>query len=374
MNIAIVSDAVYPYHKGGKERRFYEISTRLAKKGHDVHIYCMKWWKTPEKERVENGVTLHAISPYFPMYSGKRRSIRQGVFFGFFCLNLFKYNWDVIEVDHMPYFPLFPAKLVCLFKRKKLNATWNEVWGLDYWVRYMGWPGYVSAFIERASIFLPDIFVSISQHTTNRLKQLYRVPDNQIKTISTGLDTTAIEKVEASKTKYDVIYAGRLWKHKNVSLLIDAMAEVVKTRKNCTCVIVGNGHEKIHLINRAKKLGLEKNITFENFTPHHDEVFGLMKSAKVFVLPSIREGFGMAVLEANACGIPAIVVNHHENAAIDLIEKANGIIVNPNATEMAAAIIELLDNRRDILTVKQVAAKYNWEEIVDNLEKHYLSL
>jgi glycosyltransferase involved in cell wall biosynthesis len=99
-----------------------------------------------------------------------------------------------------------------------------------------------------------------------------------------------------------------------------------------------------------------------------------MKSAKVFVLPSIREGFGMAVLEANACGIPAIVVNHHENAAIDLIEKANGIIVNPNATEMAAAIIELLDNRRDILTVKQVAAKYNWEEIVDNLEKHYLSL
>jgi glycosyltransferase involved in cell wall biosynthesis len=333
----------------------------------------MKWWKTPEKTRVENGVTLHAISPLFPMYSGKRRSISQGILFSLFCFNLIKESWDVIEVDHMPYFPLFTTKLVCLVKRKKMFATWNEVWGLDYWVRYMGFPGYISAFIERVSIFLPDVFISISQHTTNRLKLLYKVPDTQIKTISTGLDTSSIELVEPSKQKYDVIYAGRLWKHKNLPLLIDAMAEVVKKNKDRTCVIVGNGHEKIHLINKVISLGLEKNIFFENFMPHHDEVFGLMKSAKVFVLPSIREGFGMAVLEANACGIPAIVVKHFENAAVDLIEKDNGILINPNPKEMADAIEELITNRRDILNVKRVATKYNWEDIVDNLEKHYLT-
>ena len=141
MRVAIVSDAVYPYHKGGKERRFFEISTRLAKKGHDVHIYCMKWWKSPEKVRFENGVYLHGIAPYFPLYSGKRRSIRQGVIFGLFCLKLIFEKWDVIEVDHMPYFPLFFTKIVCMLKGKKMYATWNGVWGRDYWIKYMGKPG-----------------------------------------------------------------------------------------------------------------------------------------------------------------------------------------------------------------------------------------
>lgn len=63
MKIALVSDAVYPYHKGGKERRIHELSIRMAEKGHDVHLYCMKWWKTKEETVVHQNVTYHAKSP-----------------------------------------------------------------------------------------------------------------------------------------------------------------------------------------------------------------------------------------------------------------------------------------------------------------------
>src|SRR5688572_4712282 len=99
LNIAIVSDAIYPYNKGGKEKRIFEISTRLAKAGHEVHIYCMKWWGADRRlsppasaarqgrnaqpindnHRMENGVHLHAISPLYPLYSGQRRSIKQAL-------------------------------------------------------------------------------------------------------------------------------------------------------------------------------------------------------------------------------------------------------------------------------------------------------
>jgi len=45
-----------------------------------------------------------------------------------------------------------------------------------------------------------------------------------------------------------------------------------------------------------------------------------MKSSKVFVLPSTREGFGIVVIEANTRGIPVIAINHKDNATRDLIE------------------------------------------------------
>ena len=52
----------------------------------------------------------------------------------------------------------------------------------------------------------------------------------------------------------------------------------------------------------------------------HEDVYSLMKSSKVFVLPSTREGFGISVIEANACGIPVITVRHENNASKDLIQ------------------------------------------------------
>ena len=125
MKIAFVSDAIYPYNKGGKEKRIYEISTRLAKRGHNVHVYCMKWWKEKETHRIENGVHLHAISRYYPLYSGKRRSIKEAVMFAFACFKLIREDFDVIDVDHMPYFVLFSTKVVCIIKITKLISSWN---------------------------------------------------------------------------------------------------------------------------------------------------------------------------------------------------------------------------------------------------------
>ena len=105
----------------------YDISTRLAARGHDVHIFCMKWWSGREQTRVEDGVHLHALSPLYPLYSGERRSIKQGVLFGLHCLKLLKEECDVIDVDHMPFFPVFFTKVVCVLRGKKLFPTWHEL-------------------------------------------------------------------------------------------------------------------------------------------------------------------------------------------------------------------------------------------------------
>jgi len=123
-------------------------------------------------------------------------------------------------------------------------------------------------------------------------------------------------------------------------------------------------------------LNLEKNIKFSGFLENHNDVYAMMKSSKVFVLPSTREGFGMAVIEANACGIPVITVRHRDNAAKDLIEEErNGFVCQLNEEEILKRIIKVLENNSAGEMSKiciNSAKKYNWDRIVDKIEGVYL--
>ena len=77
--VALVTDAIYPYFRGGKEVRYHEVAQRLARLA-DVYVFTMKWWDGPST-RHEGPVTFRATSRLYPMYSGERRSYREALFF-----------------------------------------------------------------------------------------------------------------------------------------------------------------------------------------------------------------------------------------------------------------------------------------------------
>lgn len=143
--IAFVIDAVHPFNTGGRERRLSQVTRRLARNGYDVHIYTMKWWSGPNTIAMD-GVSLHAICglnrPGFRLHPlcrrGAGRSTTQALLFGLATLRLPAEPFDTLDVDQMPYFPLFAARLVCSLRRKPLNATWHEVWGREYWASHVG--------------------------------------------------------------------------------------------------------------------------------------------------------------------------------------------------------------------------------------------
>ncbi|HKZ34465.1 MAG TPA: glycosyltransferase family 4 protein [Patescibacteria group bacterium] len=372
--IALVYDCIYPYTKGGGEKRYYEIAKRLAIKGHEVHLYGMKFWEGQDVLQKE-GLYLHGICPPKPLYTKDgRRSIRQAVFFGIHCLKLIKENFDIIDCCSFPYFSLFTCKFVCLLKGKKLHSTWHEVWGKKYWRSYLGVLGYIASSIEKFSVFLPDKIISVSEHTTKKLKNDLSSKKDII-TVLDGVDVDYIQKIKPSPVKSDVIFAGRLLSHKNVDVLIKSIAILKKSHRNVKCFIIGDGPERTRLEKMVATLHLTRNVVFLGFLENHDEVYSLIKSSKVSVLPSSREGFGMVLVEANACGIPVITVKNKDNAAKDLIEEIkNGYVCRLGEKEIAEKIIKIVKNNTNEEMRQRCldsAMKYDWNEIVNKIEKVY---
>ena len=373
--IAFVYDAIFPYTKGGGEKRYFEIGKGLTKKGHEIHFYGMKFWEG-EKVIKKDGMYYHGICSENLLYNQDgKRSMKQAIFFGFNCIKLIKEEFDIIDCCSFPYFSLFTCKIVSMLKNKTVFATWLEVWGRDYWIKYIGLKGYFGYFIEKVAVLMPDKIISISEHTTKLLKDRLK-SEKPIYTIINGVYQNQINKIPPAKEEYDIIFAGRLISHKNIDLLIKSIELVKRKKPDIKVLIIGDGPERGNLENLVLKLNLKSIIRFIGFIEDNNLVYAYIKSSKVFVLPSIREGFGIVAIEANACGTPVITVNHPENAAKDLIKEGlNGFICSLDKEEIAKKIIEILDEGQDKIMEKacfEFSAGYDWERITDNIEKIYL--
>ena len=366
--IGFVSDGVYPFNKGGKERRLWEITRRLQESGVDVHIYTMKWWAGARTLDLE-GIRLHAICKQRALYQGERRSITQAVIFGLATLKLIVARFDVLDVDHMPYFPVFTARIVCALRRKRMIATWHEVWGKEYWRSYIGCLAPISAAIEWLAARAAHEIISGSPQTSARLIEQLKVKV-PVRTIELGVDLATIQAENSSMLKSDILYAGRLLAHKNVDMLLRAVALLKEVRPSLRCRIVGEGPERSRLESLALDLDLERNVSFHDFFPG-STIYGLMKSATVFTLPSVREGFGVVVLEANSCGLPVVSVNHPDNAARHLIiQDQNGYLAEADAASLAKALDTAL-MRAPLLDPRASAERgghlRDWGEVADEV-------
>jgi glycosyltransferase involved in cell wall biosynthesis len=374
MKVAIVSDAIYPYNKGGKEKRIYEISTRLAKKGHQITVYTMKWWDGPDTI-IDECVQIKAISPYFPLYSGKRRSIKEALLFSIYCFKLIREDFDFVEVDHMPYFLLFSTKIVSFIKRKKLLVIWNEVWGVSYWIKYLGPLGLLAALIERITSMLPNKFTAVSKHTARELTTKLKVSQKKITIVPNGISIAEIESVTPATIYSDVIFIGRLLSHKNINILVQSIAQLKTRFPLIKCIIVGKGPEKSNLIEMVQKNDLKENIEFMEDIEDHNELYALMKSSIIFAFPSTREGFGIAVLEANACGLPVITTDAPQNAAKDLIhEGLHGMIIPLSVKTLGDAIEKYLINNINTSNFMPALQQYDWDIIAQKVEDIYATI
>jgi glycosyltransferase involved in cell wall biosynthesis len=357
--VALVTDAVYPYFRGGKEFRYHELSTRLGRRA-DVHIFTMKWWDGPTALR-EGNVTFHATSRLYAMYAGSRRSFREAIFFAFGCLRLLFFRFDVLEADQFPNFHIFTLRLVAWVKRKPLTVTWHEVWGRDYWRLYLGSRmARFAWFIEWLSMRTPDHLIAASDQTAERLRDILG-PKASISVVPNGIDLDGIRNSYPDDSKVDVVTVGRLLPHKSVSVLLDSVALLHASGLPVTCRVIGDGPEREHLHAQAQRLGIASFVDFRHDVWEQKEVYALMKAAQVAVFPTTREGFGIAVLEAIACGLPVVTTSAPDNLAQYLVKQSSsGVVCGPAADAIADALRPLLARREGDLPAGPSASQEPW--------------
>ena len=364
--IALVTDAIGPYHRGGKEQRYLELAHRLAARA-DVHVYTMNWWRGGGV-RHDRGVTYHAISPLLPLYSGPRRSIRQAVVFAVCCLRLLFARFDVIEADHMPYMQLVPLRLVATLRRRRLVVTWHEYWGRDYWRDYLGPAGAIGWLLESLAIRLPDAIIAASPQTADRLRELTRtrVP---VVVAPNGIDLAAITEIASEPEGVDVVTVGRLLPHKRVDLLLRALALLRERGRPLRTLIIGSGPQMDALRLLVSELGIGDLVAFRPDVASQEVLYAVIKAAKVAVFPSEREGFGIAVLEALACGVPVIATSAPDNLARHLVTRSGrvGLVCEPTATALADAIAEVLERPSGDEGALDWLREYDWDAISDSV-------
>jgi len=368
MDIAFVSNVVYPFVTGGAQKRIHEIGTRLADRGHSVTVYGRHFWDGPE-ETVHEGMTLRAVSPAREIYNGDRRSITEALAF---AVDLLVPLWrnieshDVVVASVFPYFPVLACLPSTKLRGTPLVTTWHEVWG-DYWNEYLGTLGPLGRAVEYVTANAPQHPVAVSEVTANRLAELGPSRD-RIRSIPNGIDYEQIRGVDPVPDGFDVLFAGRLIEEKRVDDLLTAFDQVAPPET--TLGIIGEGPEKDALERHASTLDSNSQITFLGFLEEYEDVLAHMQAADVFASPSTREGFGITYAEAMAADCTVIGAEHSESAADEVIQDG-GFLVQPDTAELATVLEDAIAGHSPTGQPRMVAQEFDWEEVASLAEETY---
>lgn len=372
MKIAFVYDAIYPFVKGGVEKRIWELAVRFTRNGHEVHIYGMKYWDG-KPVIIRDGVVIHGVCPAQCLYINGRRTFRQALTFSTHLIGpLISERFDIIDCQQFPYLPCFPAKFASIAKKTPLIVTWHEVWG-DYWYTYLGRAGFFGKIIEQLVLRVTGNVLAVSPTTSEQLKS--RGFRGSVTILPNGVDLQRINAICPSQEKSDLIFVGRLIREKQVEILVRAFGLLLSEQPDRTLLVIGDGPEKEAIRKLIHDLLLEDRVHCIGFQENHDEIIARMKSSSVCVLPSTREGFGITALEAMACGLPVVTVDHPANAIRDLITEKTGFLCALCAEDLARAIREALRRHADMRQDCAAAATgYDWDRIAAEIDAYYCSV
>lgn len=369
MRIAILTELFPPYLQGGSERRCYEIARRLAKR-HDVHVYTMHIAGSQREELME-GIHVHRLGKTHPLKT--RAYLPLAPFFYETIKRVSSERFDII--DSTAYISALAGFIAAKRTHTPCTLTVHDIYG-PKWGFFLGSPvlGVVGRLIELIMLKLPfDGFVT---GTSGSRRLIERYGPKEVSVIPYGVDSIFYKRYGV-KRKKKILFVGRLVPLKRVPDLLDAFAVVSKKHPEVMLELVGDGPLKEELESLANELGIRDKVIFTGSLRSHEGVAKKMQESMVLVNPSVREGFGLVLVEAMCSGTPP--VGYKLDAYADFADSSNSILVaKGDVSGLADAVSELLENRRYWASLSKKGIKtaegMSWDDTIKKLERFYSGL
>jgi glycosyltransferase involved in cell wall biosynthesis len=278
------------------------------------------------------------------LYVRGRRRIGPPVVFGLGVLgHLLRHgrDYDVVHTASFPYFSLLAAGLVRRPGGFRLVVDWHELWTSDYWREYLGpLAGRIGWAVQRLCLGIPQRAFCFSRLHARRLREVgvrgeVIVLEGQFE----GPVASAPQPAEPL-----VVFAGRHIPEKRTAALVPALARARKTIPELRGEIFGDGPERSKVLDSIADHRLEGVVEAPGFVDG-SVVERALERALCLALPSLREGYGLVVLEGMSRGTPAVVVRADANAASEfIVEGENGFVAaSASSDDLAGAIVRVYE-------------------------------
>ena len=285
--------------------------------------------------------SIHRVKPFSLFGRMKESGYFRYYTFASLLINLIRHsrNCDVIHA-HTYQGPASAAVIVGKILNKPVIITGhNRISRLRDEIADGVMPSYLLKALKHCTRY-----VAISREIARECEAIAGMDANKICLVYNGIDTTIFSPTKTKAHLRDqldlpadhviVTCHGRLEKHKNQEMLINAFARTAS--KNALLLILGEGGERERLERLVADLGLTDKIWFLGFRKN-TELY--LQASDIYCLPSRLEGFSLALLEAMASGLLCIATDIEGNN--DAIQNGeNGFLFNPDDTEELANLLD----------------------------------
>lgn len=362
LKIAMLGHKRIPSREGGVEIVVEELSTRMAKLGHEVTCYNRSGHHIGGKEfdseiiSEYNGVRIKKVFTV----DKKGLAAMTSSFFGAVKATFGKYNVVHFHAEGSCAMIWIPK----LF-RKKCIVT---IHGLD-WQRSK-WGGFATKYIkfgEKCAVKYADEIIVLSQSVKQYFLDNYK---RETKFIPNGIEKMPVITAEKINKKWAlekdsyILYLGRVVPEKGIDYLIDAFKNL-KTNKKL--VIAGGGSDtETYVQQLTSRTKDDERIVFTGFV-QGDIMYELYSNAYIYVLPSDLEGMPLSLLEAMSYGNCCVTSDISECA--EVVEDKAVLFKQGDINDLKDKLQMLCDYEDVVAKYKTEAAdficrKYNWNDVV----------
>jgi len=391
-NILIVTSS-FPCWPGDSSGPFiYNLSESLLD-FFNVTVLAPHFTGAKKKENW-SGVSIYRFRYFWPSYfekvchkSGILPNIKKNKFLFLIVPFLFLFQfiavWRLVKrekIDLINAHWILPAGFSCFFVSKLLKKPLVlTTHGPDIYALLM--KGFFSP-ISKKIVKGADCLTATSLITAKIMADSAEIDHEKISVISMGVDSDLFEpsqklkeegriklskKIHLKPSRPVILFIARLAKHKGADYLIEAMPEIIRKFPKTNLIIVGQGPEKESLKKLAIQLKVNDNIYFLGKVPNKELPY-YYNQADVFVLPSLREGLPVVLMEAMSSGCPVVATNIAGNP--DMIESGqNGFLIKTKSPKkISKAILDILSDdklkNRFIRNAREtIIERYSWNVI-----------